>query len=111
MFRLFPLIALVCAGCVRHEPAADAVQRYFKALAAGDCAVVTPLLADANASCDSLRAEFLENKVAFLGIQKVQPDGRDGTVTLVSATMRYKDRDHVWIVRAEDHDGRWKLRF
>jgi hypothetical protein len=111
MIRLLPLLALLWTGCSRHEAPADAVKRYYKAMAANDCATLTSLLADEHADCKAMHEDYVDNGVAFVGIQKVEPDGRDPKVTLVSASVRYKKSDHVWIIRAEDHGGRWKLRF
>ena len=78
------------AGCHRHESPADAVKRYFTALAAGDCATAGPLIASDKLTCAAVLDEFQEQKVAFLGIDKVEPDGRDPKVMLVSARMSYK---------------------
>jgi hypothetical protein len=111
LIRLLLPLALLWAGCHRHESPADAVKRYFTALAVGDCDTAGPLIASDKLTCAGAREEFQEQKVAFLGIDKVEPDGRDPKVMLVSARMSYKKSDHVWIIRAEDHDGRWKLRF
>lgn len=112
MIRLLPLIALLWTGCSRHHEApADSVERYFHAIAAGDCATVTPLLADPKAKCDQLREEYKEQAVDYLGVQKVEPDGRDPKVTLVSVKLRYKKGDHVWIIRVSDDGGHPKLRF
>ena len=111
MIRFLAILAVVWVGCSRHEAPADAVQRYFKAMAAGDCATVKPLLADEHASCDKMLEDYKENGVVFQGIQKVEHDGRDTKVTLVSVGVHYKNADHVWIVRVEDHDGLPRLRF
>ena len=111
MIRFLLTLALLWTGCSRHETPADAVQRYFKAIAAGDCDVVTPLIADEKSSCAEMREQYKEQQTTFLGIEKVEPDGRDPKVTLVSAKLSYKKSDHVWIIRVEDHGGRWKLRF
>ena len=112
MIRLLPVIALLWAGCSRHREApADTVGRYFHAIAAGDCASVTPLLADPKATCDQMREEYKEQQVEYLGVQKVEPDGRDPKVTLVSVKLHYKKGDHVWIIRVTDDGGHPKLRF
>jgi ketosteroid isomerase-like protein len=111
LIRLLALLAVVWAGCSRHEAPADIVQKYFAAMAAGDCGAIAPLLADEHARCEQMREEYQEQKVEFRGIEKVEPDGRDPTVTLVTAGMRYKKSEHHWVIRVEDHDGHLKLRF
>lgn len=114
VFLLCGLIVLV--GPARHssppagEPA-EAVARFFAAIAAGDCDAAlarlgTPYRAKvAAAGC----AEFLQEMRRFPleHVVEVTPDGRNRAAHLVRSQLR--GRHSAILIRVQAEDGQWKI--
>jgi len=100
-------------ACHRREPAAHAVERYFAAVAAKDCAslmALTPPSSDGT-TCETIIDSFEHRKARLIAVLGSEPDGRDRSVTIVRTRVAFSGREGDWLVRAEARDGQWKLRF
>ena len=101
------------AACHRREPAARAVERYFAAVAAKDCAslmALTPPSGDGT-TCETIIDSFAHRRARLIAVLGSEPDGRDPSVTIVRTRVAFSGREGDWLVRAEARDGQWKLRF
>lgn len=100
-------------ACHRREPAAHAVERYFAAVAAKDCAslmALTPPSSDGT-TCEAIIESFEHRGARLIAVLGSEPDGRDPRVTIVRTRVAFRGREGDWLVRAEPRDGQWKLRF
>lgn len=100
-------------ACHRREPAAHAVERYFAAVAAKDCAslmALTPASSDGT-TCQTIIESFEHRGARLIGVLGSESDGRDQRVTIVRTRVAFSGKEGDWLVRAEERDGQWKLRF
>lgn len=107
-------LAVACSRSPDPREAERTVQRFFAALPAGDCAVLQPMLANAEseAQCRKIVDELNAHGVRLVGIQGAKVDGRDKTALIVTAEIE-KDgqrREQPLLVRVETRGGQWRLR-
>ncbi len=107
-------LAVGCARPVDPRQAERAVQRFFDALPAGDCAVLQPMLANAadEAQCRSIVDEMNAHGVRLLAVKGSTIDGRDKRAVIVTADLEQqgKPRSEPALIRVESHGGRWRIR-
>lgn len=91
---------------------ADAVQRFYAAATAGDCAAALRTLGtklrarlDPGDRCAQLFQQTLEHPLE--GVLSTQADGRDPEAQLVRARLRGRTID--LIIRVQAEDGQWKI--
>lgn len=105
-------LTAVCRPSRPTGQPADGVQRFYAAVAAGDCAAVRAQLGSrlrgrvtSPEGCEQLRQEILEHPLER--VIGTQADGRDPDAQLVRARLRGRALDVV--IRVEAEDGQWKI--
>lgn len=110
---------LACAalGCTpsKTESAETTVRRFFAALPAEDCAVLGPLLATGGGAkpCPETVRELNSHGYSLVEIVDARVDGRDPNAVMVRARMARGGvpREEPLVLRVEQQDGGWKLRW
>lgn len=110
-------LGALAVGCSRSPDPREAertVQRFFAAVPSGDCAVLRPMLANAesDAHCQKIVDELNGHGVRLIGIQGARVDGRDKTALIVTTAIE-KDgapREQPLLVRVETKGGQWRIR-
>lgn len=93
-------------------PAEAAVQRFFAAISAGDCAALRTLTTRAQwrDRCSEAVDEMKGHQVRLLGIEGSAPDGRAPRIQLVRTRVEHNGREHLWLLSVEPApDGGWRL--
>jgi hypothetical protein len=122
-FALFALYACAFAACGDSEPAASAkasvaVRSFFDAAQSNDCAGLQKVLVPAGKAaavdqkqCDAIFADFQDRRVRLVSLGQPKQDGRVKTAWMIMADVEFNGVAHQWLMRAELHDGIWKVRF
>jgi hypothetical protein len=97
------------------------VKAFFVAAEAADCAALGKILILPDAGvldaerCEAITHELTESKAHLVRIVETKVDGRDKNAVLVTTevedTKNKSGNLHPWVIRAEWHDGSWKVRF
>lgn len=107
------LLAFACTRAAETDAARAAVQRFFEAVSAGDCASLGRMMdAQDAARCPEILAELQEHDVQLVDVIDAQVDGRDRRAVIVKARLS-KDgsvREEPALVRAVRGDGGWRIK-
>lgn len=105
------------AGCRDDDAdAVSTVKRFFAAAEAGDCVELGKIMIPfkggfGDAECKGLLDDFKEKQLRLVSLGEPKVDGRDKNARMIPASMHFKGGPHSWQMRAEKHDGTWKVRF
>lgn len=115
--RALLLTLALTTSCSSSPPGAphEAVERFFAAIAAGDCAALLQAAGGAyrgrleRVGCEGALADFREHRVRLRSVEGTTPDGRDPRVRIVRATVERDGKASQLLLRVEPQDGRWVL--
>lgn len=117
------VLALAPTACGDSEPAASAkavvaVRSFFEAAESGDCPRLQKVLVPAGKTaavdqvqCDAIFSDFHDRQVRLVALGQPKQDGRVKTAWMIMADVEFNGGPHQWLMRAELHDGNWKVRF
>jgi hypothetical protein len=115
--------ACAFAACADSQPADSAkavvaVRSFFEAAQSDDCARLQKVMVPGGKAtavdqkqCDAIFSDFHDRQVRLVSLGQPKQDGRVKTAWMIMADVEFNGGPHQWLMRAELHDGNWKVRF